>query len=319
MNLVLNTAKLLMFVLVDSNGTEVTGLGTNFTVTISKNGGAFAASTGAKAEIGNGWYSYTLAAAEADTLGALAIKVTGAGVVQQNLLYDVVGSVIDEIVPAIPDQPPHIMTDAYFTTYGGMTGSSTYAQRQAAYAIAEELAVADMGTFLVPTMVTGTYDLTGEIWLEHSYVNRAVMAWVRSFDGTVQQTFSGSNYMRVRDREHGILDISNVYRLCCYGYYDPLYIDIVYEASLPIPVAYGANMLLALTTLAQIELNEIIGYGNESPGDGGIEQFSNQDYSEKRVAQFKTSMGSSNKALYAHKLLSKYRRPNRVGLGRPIR
>lgn len=317
MNLVLNTPKLLMFVLVDSNGTEVTGLGSTFTVTISKNGGAFAASAGAKAEIGNGWYSYTLTAAETDTLGALAVKVAGTGAVQQNLLYDVVGSIISTIVPSIPNQPPFVMTDAYFTSYGGMTGSSTYAQRQAAYAIAEEMACADMGTFLVPTIVTGTYDLTSEIWLEHSYVNRPVIAWVRSFDGTIHQTFSGSNYMRVRDREHGILDISNVYRVC--GYVDAPYIDVVYEASLPIPISYGANMLLALTTLAQIELNEIIGYGNESPGDGGLTKFSNQDYSEERVKQFKTSMGSSNKALYAHKLLSKYRRPNRVGLGKPWR
>lgn len=211
---------------------------------------------------------------------------------------------------------PYIMTDAYFTMYGGITGSSTAAQRQAAYSIAEELVCADMGTFLTPTTITGTYDLTGEIWLEHSYVNRLVVAWVKSFDETIHFTFSGSTYMRIRDHEHGIVDISNICNVCGY-YYDPAHIDIVYETGLSSSIASGSNMLLALTTLAQIELNEIIGYGNESPGDAGVEEFSNQDYREKRVRQFKTSMGSSAKAIYAHKLISKYRKLHRVGLGRP--
>jgi hypothetical protein len=35
------------------------------------------------------WYSYLLTAAETDTVGPLALRVTGAGCVQQNLVYDV--------------------------------------------------------------------------------------------------------------------------------------------------------------------------------------------------------------------------------------
>lgn len=86
-------ACLIDFILVDSLGAVVAGLGSGITVDVSKNGGAFASGTGAKTEIGDGWYTYTLSAAETDTAGPLAVTVTGAGAVQQNLLYQVSGSI----------------------------------------------------------------------------------------------------------------------------------------------------------------------------------------------------------------------------------
>lgn len=85
----LNQANRIVFVMIDSNGTEVAGLGSGFTLQISKNGAAFAASAGTKAEIANGWYTYLSTAAEADSVGVVAIRVTGAGAVQQNLEYTV--------------------------------------------------------------------------------------------------------------------------------------------------------------------------------------------------------------------------------------
>lgn len=83
----LNQTNRIAFVMVDSSGTEVAGLGSGYTLQLSKNGGAFAASGGTKAEIGNGWYTYLSTAGEADTVGVVAVKVTGAGAVQQNLEY----------------------------------------------------------------------------------------------------------------------------------------------------------------------------------------------------------------------------------------
>lgn len=80
------------FVMVDDNGDEVSGLGTTFAVQLSKNGGAFAAGGGTKAEIGSGWYSYLIPVGETDTEGPLALKVTGSGAMQQNLLFFVSGS-----------------------------------------------------------------------------------------------------------------------------------------------------------------------------------------------------------------------------------
>lgn len=84
--------QLIDFVMVNSSGVEVIGLGIGFTVQISKNGADFIASTGVKDEIGSGWYSYQLTAAETDTVGPLAIKITGAGALQQNLVYEIYGT-----------------------------------------------------------------------------------------------------------------------------------------------------------------------------------------------------------------------------------
>jgi hypothetical protein len=83
----LDQQNFIAFVLVDSSNVEVTGLGNAFVLQLSKNGGAFAGSAGTKAEIGNGWYSYECTAGEADTVGPVAIFVTGAGIIQQNLEY----------------------------------------------------------------------------------------------------------------------------------------------------------------------------------------------------------------------------------------
>lgn len=83
----LNQANRIAFVMVDATNTEVAGLGGTFTLEVSKNGAAFNASAGTKAEISNGWYTYLATASEADTIGVVAIRVTGAGAVQQNLEY----------------------------------------------------------------------------------------------------------------------------------------------------------------------------------------------------------------------------------------
>ena len=103
MNILINEAKKITFVMVDTDGTEVAGLGTGFTLQISKNAGAFGASAGTKAEIGSGWYSYVFTATETNTLGPLAIKITGAGAVQQNILHEIVSAAtLDPLQNAVP-------------------------------------------------------------------------------------------------------------------------------------------------------------------------------------------------------------------------
>lgn len=82
-----NQANTILFVLINSSGAEVTGLGSGFTLELSKAGAAFAASAGTKAEISDGWYKYTATTGEADTVGPLAVKITHASIVQQNLEY----------------------------------------------------------------------------------------------------------------------------------------------------------------------------------------------------------------------------------------
>lgn len=83
----LDSVNKITFVLVDASYVEVAGLGTGFTLEISKNGGAFGASAGTKAEISDGWYSYEATAGEADTIGPISIRITHASIIQQNLEY----------------------------------------------------------------------------------------------------------------------------------------------------------------------------------------------------------------------------------------
>jgi len=83
-----NQQNRIAFVMIDNTGTEVAGIGDgNLTIEVSKNGGAFGAAGGTDTEIGNGWYTYLATAAEADTVGPVAVKVDGAGAIQQNLEY----------------------------------------------------------------------------------------------------------------------------------------------------------------------------------------------------------------------------------------
>lgn len=85
-----NQVNLISFVLVDSSGNEVTGLGGTFDVNISKNGAVAVAGTGSKAEVSGlvGWYTYQLTALECDTPGLLLIQVdAGGATIYQNLEY----------------------------------------------------------------------------------------------------------------------------------------------------------------------------------------------------------------------------------------
>lgn len=90
--LTLNQTNYVSFVMIDATGVEVTGLGNGFTLEVSKVSAAFVGSAGTKGEISDGWYYYITAAGECDTRGPLNFRVTGAGCLQQNLVYFVGGA-----------------------------------------------------------------------------------------------------------------------------------------------------------------------------------------------------------------------------------
>lgn len=77
------------FVMIDSSGNNVAGLGNAYLMTISKPGNtAFVAAAGTKQELANGWYRYVSTAAEADTPGAVALYLPAQGAaIEQNLEY----------------------------------------------------------------------------------------------------------------------------------------------------------------------------------------------------------------------------------------
>jgi hypothetical protein len=70
---------------------------------------------------------------------------------------------------------------------------------------------------------------------------------------------------------------------------------------------------MAIATYTTIMLNELVGYGNEAPGDVGVEQFSSQNYSETRRLK-NTDFGNSPKAIFVNRLLRDLRKHKFVGM-----
>lgn len=87
-----STVRPLLFLLVSAadHVTPKTGALPGITVTISKNGGVFAAPSGALSEIGNGWYKVAANAANYDTLGALVIHAESSGADPVDVQYQIV-------------------------------------------------------------------------------------------------------------------------------------------------------------------------------------------------------------------------------------
>jgi hypothetical protein len=73
-----STQSVLLFLMVQSADHISPLTGATTTVTLSKNGGAFAAPAGAVSEIGNGWYKVAGNATDTNTLGPLALHATAA-------------------------------------------------------------------------------------------------------------------------------------------------------------------------------------------------------------------------------------------------
>lgn len=213
-----------------------------------------------------------------------------------------------------------ILTDTLFNLYGGHTGSSVAAQRQAAYFISEIAVSDDISTLLLPTIVTGTYlyNPLHEFILDHGYITKIIQTKYICQDESVFYTVAGTanDYVTLLDGEYGtaIINASGGGLCNCGNSNIPFKVQFVYEAGLPSGTSYHPDILLGLVTYADIILNEIQGYGNEAPGDIGVQDYRNQGYSESRVALIRTVFGTSARAQFVHKLLTKYRHHRWVGL-----
>ena len=220
-----------------------------------------------------------------------------------------------------PFSTPIVLTDVLFEEYGGNAANTSKSQRQAAYWLAEMKASEDIGSLLAKTVITGTYHYANRVMVEHSNVHRVILTRFVDFEENIYHTVSGTAnvYIGLEDSKRGIIDIAGVISKCqcaAPGWinYRPYQMQIVYEAGLPSGTVYMHDVLLGLTTYAQIMLNEVVGYGNEAPGDATITEYSNQEYSEKRKGLINTAFGGSPKANFAHKLFTRLREYRWVSL-----
>lgn len=213
------------------------------------------------------------------------------------------------------------MTDQIFDRFGGDATKGSSEQRKLAYLMAEEAASEDIGTLLLPTTVTSTffYNPLRYITLDYGYVNAVYSVAFLDVEGTTYFTSTGTMnlYTSLRDAEYGILDIHQIIGNCncnhgLLGY--PYQAQVSYNVGLPSGTSYHGKVLMALTTYSDIILNEMIGYGNEAPGDIGVQDYQNQAYRETRVGLLRTSFGTSARANFAHNLLETLRKYRYVGL-----
>lgn len=229
---------------------------------------------------------------------------------------------------------PQILTDDIFASYGGSTGTSTPEQRQAAYGIAEGEAVTEIGTFVQPTTVTGTYawpPMGQPVTLQHTHLNavHAVTAlhdtgcdceedavtlegcaWILSADGGI-----------VSLRECNATAQGSCARAnCSCGIWHsgrPYRAQIVYTAGLPNNAADDPRLLLGLATAADLALQQIVDQcaAEGGPGDPGVQRYSSIGYSEQRTPLRVTAFGPSARANYAAGLLQEFKFKRALKLG----
>jgi hypothetical protein len=216
------------------------------------------------------------------------------------------------------------LNDATFVQYGGHTGSSVAAQRNAAYLMAEMAATRDISTLLLPVTITGTFtfnpiQMQNGLLLDYGYINRVIATYFMDFNGSIYwgQTGTSNDYVAIKNDDFGVLDINYMLSTCGCSNGTSIYpykIRVVYEAGLPTGTSTKPDYLMALTIYADVMLQEMIGYGNEAPGDVGVQRYNNQEYREERVGLLRTTFGTSARANLAHRLLTGTRLHRYAGL-----
>lgn len=216
-----------------------------------------------------------------------------------------------------PFTTSQIITDAIFVQYGGKTGTSLPADREVSYFLAEMGVSYYIGTLLTETILTGTSVFRGrQTQTDWGHVNSLDSITLISRDGDSSCQFTRtSSCAYINESSYGVIDVRLVGSCGCGTLLpNPFSVEYVYNLGLNSGSAYAPNVLRALVIVAQQDLNELMGFGNESPGDSRIESWSNQSYSEKRKLSVATSLGTSPQAAYAARLLKNMINYKYVGL-----
>lgn len=207
-----------------------------------------------------------------------------------------------------------ILSDTVFINYGGETGTSTSAQRQAAYFIAERQMTEHIGTLLLPTTVTGTWFAPTNfhpIVTDYGYVNSIIAVSMNSVECSDCTITNTAGCAVIRNDRYGYVDASFITSPnsgCGCSPQSAYNIQLTYNAGMPTGTSMRPDMLLALTMAAQINLNEIDSHTlhNEGAYDIGVQQFNSQGYSEQRVKLGRNAFGSSAAAQKIANLVKGY-------------
>lgn len=191
---------------------------------------------------------------------------------------------------------PIILTDAIFEAYGGQTGTTTPAQRNAAYWLSEIQMTEHLGAFLKPTLITGSYPVYGwpeeKVRLDTGYILQ-VMAVHYLYGGCDCEVQAKDGCVFIMNDRTGYVLASqiNLGGCGCMAVMEfPALLQVAYLSGLSSGTAYMPNMLLALTMAANQNLNEMF-YPmalEGGAGDPGISEWSSMQHREVRM---KTGLG----------------------------
>lgn len=202
-----------------------------------------------------------------------------------------------------PYSSPIILTDVIFISYGGETGTSTANQRSAAYLGAEVEMSGYIGTYLLPTGVTGTFPYPIQhqpIMLEHTYLQGVDKVIIKDADGTTGKLVDSAGLSWTFDNTWGYVHVGRTANAhSCANYL----VEIAYRAGLPSGTSYNPLMLESLTALADTLLKDMYDpYALEGGvGDPGISRWSDLGHSETRDFNVgrQSSLGTSPRAIAA--------------------
>ena len=203
---------------------------------------------------------------------------------------------------------PVILTDDLFFSFVPTplyTGTAT--QRNAAYLVAEQAMIREIGSPLLPTTITGTWmwPVAGAtIVMPFRRIQSVQSITILYGGGTgtcgLQET---AGCFRIRDDGYGYLDVHclgyTALAACrCRSIADIYQVRIAYTTGLPTGIAAEDTTLhLALSMVAEEVLNEIVDPGANpgGPGAPGVKGYSSLGYSEQlnEKSLQMTSMGAS--------------------------
>ena len=217
-----------------------------------------------------------------------------------------------------------ILNNTTFSQYGGQgTGTFPSAVLQSSYLLAEMQASTYIGSFLLPTTVTGPYPFMHQtrIATDWGYVQQLLNVSVltrQNFSDCSLTSNDGCGY--IYSDTFGYVDFRKLTSTCGWAWwwgspyspyildYQPYQIQLSYIAGLPTGIATQPGILEALTILTQVDLNEkfpgLVGV-NESVGAVGIQNYASIDYRESRAdhALIKTALGDDARSQRAKKLI----------------
>jgi len=216
----------------------------------------------------------------------------------------------------------YILSDTLYSELNGGVGNSTSSQRNVAYLIAEEQVMRFIGTFLVPTVVTGTFPWpsTDRFQIPVKYVSNVYSVFAVHESGCECGTIEYNGCAFILDGPNGVISIRNCGNIAsgCAGCGCASangggggglrQFRIAFEAGHP-QLQFAGSAKMALVKAAEAALNQIIDPSKAlgGPGDPGLTSYSDSGYSQSMTGLKDTPFGGSPEANYVARLLKPFR------------